>query len=73
MLVKNKTNADHLRNLRETFNRLRESQLKVNPEKCSFGVVSGKFLGYMIGERGIEPNPDKIQALLMMVLEIRVF
>ncbi|GAA0152933.1 hypothetical protein LIER_11291 [Lithospermum erythrorhizon] len=66
MLVKSKTKADHLKNLRETFNRLRESQLKVNPEKCSFRVISGKFLEYMITERGIEPNPDKIQALLMM-------
>ncbi|GAA0162910.1 hypothetical protein LIER_39496 [Lithospermum erythrorhizon] len=48
MLVKSKVRANHLANLRETFNQLRESGLKVNPEKCSFGVVSGKFLGYMI-------------------------
>ncbi|GAA0184057.1 hypothetical protein LIER_42505 [Lithospermum erythrorhizon] len=66
MLLKSKTKADHLQNLMETFNRLRESRLKVNPEKCSFGMVFGIFLGYMISERGIEPNPDKIQALLMI-------
>ncbi|GAA0155519.1 hypothetical protein LIER_13229 [Lithospermum erythrorhizon] len=59
MLVKRKNRADHLKNLRETFDRLRESQLKVNPKKCSFGVVLGKFLGYMISSRGIELNPDK--------------
>ncbi|GAA0154604.1 hypothetical protein LIER_43282 [Lithospermum erythrorhizon] len=66
MLVKSKERADHLENLRKTFNKLRESRLKINPEKCSFGVMSGRFLGYMISKRGIEPNPDKIEALLMM-------
>ncbi|GAA0169557.1 hypothetical protein LIER_24011 [Lithospermum erythrorhizon] len=66
MLVKSKNKADHMVNLRETFNGLRESRLKLKQEKCSFGIVSGKFLGYMISEKGIELNPDKIQALLMM-------
>ncbi|GAA0166191.1 hypothetical protein LIER_21405 [Lithospermum erythrorhizon] len=66
MLVKSRVKAEHLVNLRETFNQLRKSKLKVNPEKCSFGVVSGKFLGYMISARGIEPNPDKIKALMDM-------
>ncbi|GAA0171351.1 hypothetical protein LIER_25402 [Lithospermum erythrorhizon] len=44
MLVKSKTREEHIKNLRETFNRIRESRLKVNREKCSFGVVFGKFL-----------------------------
>ncbi|GAA0178830.1 hypothetical protein LIER_29889 [Lithospermum erythrorhizon] len=66
MLVKSKIWADHLANLRETFNELRKSRLKVNPEKCSFGVVSEKFMGYLISARGIEPNHDKIEALLGM-------
>ncbi|GAA0161645.1 hypothetical protein LIER_39267 [Lithospermum erythrorhizon] len=45
---------------------LRKSRLNVNPEKRSFRVVSGKFLGYMISARGIEANPDKIDELLGM-------
>ena len=54
---------DHMTNLRESLGKLRECRLRINPEKCSFGVTSGKFLGYMISERGIEPNPDKIKAI----------
>ena len=40
--------------------------MKLNPKKCTFGVKSGKFLGYMIDQRGIEANPDKVQAILRM-------
>jgi len=40
--------------------------MKLNPKKCTFGVRSGKFLGYMIDQRGIEANPDKIRAILQM-------
>ncbi|GAA0166163.1 hypothetical protein LIER_21384 [Lithospermum erythrorhizon] len=44
MLVKSKVRAEHLLNLRETFSQVRSSRLKVNHKKCSFGVVSGKFM-----------------------------
>ena len=40
--------------------------MKLNPSKCAFGVSSGKFLGFMVSYRGIEANPDKIQAILNM-------
>ncbi|XP_059650425.1 uncharacterized protein LOC132296230 [Cornus florida] len=40
--------------------------MKLNPDKCAFGVSSGKFLGYMVSKRGIEANPKKIQAILNM-------
>ena len=40
--------------------------MKLNPSKCAFGVPSGKFLGFMVSHRGIEENPDKIQAILDM-------
>ncbi|GAA0141455.1 hypothetical protein LIER_02592 [Lithospermum erythrorhizon] len=66
MLVKSKEMGNHLGNLKETFEQLRASKLRINPEKCSFGVTSGKFLGYMINKRCIEPNFDKIKALLDM-------
>ena len=40
--------------------------MKLNPSKCAFGVSSGKFIGFMVSHRGIEANPDKIQAILDM-------
>jgi hypothetical protein len=40
--------------------------MKLNPSKCAFGVSSGKFLGFMVSQRGIEANPDKIKAILEM-------
>ena len=40
--------------------------MKLNPNKCAFGVSSGKFLGFMVSHKGIEVNPDKIQTILDM-------
>ena len=40
--------------------------MRLNPKKCTFGFRSEKLLGYMIEKRGIEANPDKIQAMLRM-------
>ena len=40
--------------------------MRLNPKKCIFGVSSGKFLGFLIDERGIEANPDKVQAVIDM-------
>ena len=56
----------HLDDLQETFDTFRWHQMKLNPNKCAFGVSSGKFLGFMVSQRGIEANPDKIQAILDM-------
>ena len=64
MLVKSQEEGDHLDDLRETFKTLRKYQMKLNPSKCAFGVYSGKFLGFMVSQRGIEVNPDKIKAIL---------
>uniref|UniRef100_A0A2N9F3Z1 Uncharacterized protein n=1 Tax=Fagus sylvatica TaxID=28930 RepID=A0A2N9F3Z1_FAGSY len=64
MLVKSKEEDGHLDDLRETFKTLRKYQMKLNPSKCAFGVYSGKFLGFMVSQRGIEANPDKIKAIL---------
>ncbi|GAA0169006.1 hypothetical protein LIER_23578 [Lithospermum erythrorhizon] len=57
MLIKSKVRRDHLKNLKETFDKLNRSRLRINPDKCSFGVTAGKFLGYMISERGIDRHP----------------
>ena len=66
MLVKSLDEEKHLDDLKETFGTLRQHQMKLNPRKCAFGVSSGKFLGFMVSQKGIEVNPDKIQAILDM-------
>ena len=60
MLVKSLDEDKHLDDLRETFDTLRQHQMKLNPSKCAFRVSSRKFLGFMVSQRGIEANPDKI-------------
>ena len=66
MLVKSRKEKDHLDDLRETFNTLRQYHMKLNPSKCAFGVSSGKFLGFIVSQRGIEANPEKVRAILEM-------
>ena len=63
MVVKSKQTSEHLEDLKEAFSVLRRHRLGLNASKCSFGVGSGKFLGYMITHRGIEVNPDQIKAI----------
>ena len=63
MLVKYLEAQDHLNHLRQTFEVLEKYNMKLNPTKCSFGVSSGKFLGYVITQRGIEANPDQIRSI----------
>ena len=66
MLVKSLDEEKHLDDFQETFNMLRRYNMKLNPSKCFFGVLSSKFLGFMVSHRGIEANPYKIQAILNM-------
>ena len=66
MLIKSKEKSTHPDNLQETFTTLKQYQMKLNPSKCTFGVASGKFLGFMVCQRGIEANPEKVQAILEM-------
>ncbi|KAL2251529.1 UNVERIFIED_CONTAM: Retrovirus-related Pol polyprotein from transposon [Sesamum indicum] len=66
MLVKSVKEQDHVKDLKECFQILRAFGMKLNPAKCTFGVQGGKFLGYMISERGIEANPEKISAIMNM-------
>ena len=64
MLVKSLRKDNHLDNLRETFDTLWSYNMKLNPNKCAFGVMAGKFLGFMVSQRGIEVNPEKIRAIM---------
>ena len=63
MVVKSKMVSEHLRDLRIIFEVFRNYKLHLNASKCSFGVGSDKFLGYMVTHRGIEVNPDQIKAI----------
>ena len=63
-MVKNIWEEDHLSDLQETFDTLRSYNMKLNPNKCVFGVMAGKFLGFMVSQKGIEVNPEKIQAIM---------
>ena len=66
MLVKSREEEDHLDDLIETFNTLRQYNMKLNPSKYAFGVSSRKFLGFIVSQRGIEANPEKVKAILEM-------
>ncbi|XP_034199030.1 uncharacterized protein LOC117614353 [Prunus dulcis] len=61
-----RTAEDHLQNLSIMFGILKDYRMRLNPKKCAFGVSSGKFLGFMISQRGIEANPEKIKAIIDM-------
>ena len=66
MLLKSRREDDHLDGLKETFDTLRSYNMKLNPSKCAFGVIIGKFLWFMVSQRGIKVKPDKIQAIMEM-------
>jgi len=66
MLVTSQERGRHTANLEELFATIAKYRLKLNPEKCVFGVEAGKFLGFLLTERGIEANPDKCAAILTM-------
>ena len=63
MVLKSKLESEHVSNLGNIFEILRKHKLHFNASKCSFGVGSGKFLGYMVTHHGIEVNPDQIKAI----------
>ncbi|XP_073152240.1 uncharacterized protein [Henckelia pumila] len=66
ILVKTRTAAQFIADLTQTFQTLRDYRLMLNPSKCTFGVQTGKFLGYMVTRRGIEDNPEKVQTIISM-------
>lgn len=63
MVVKSKMVSEHIRDLESIFEVLTKHTLRPNASKCSFGVRSSKFLGYMVTHRGIKVNPDQIKAI----------
>ena len=63
MVVKSKMESEHIGDLIDIFQILRGHKLRLNASKCSFGVGSEKFLGYMVTHQGIEVNPDQVKAI----------
>jgi hypothetical protein len=66
IVVKTRKASDLLSDLETTFKCLRAKGVKLNPEKCAFGVPRGMLLGFIVSERGIEANPEKIAAITNM-------
>jgi hypothetical protein len=66
IVVKTRKANDLISDLRMAFDFLQANGVKLNPEKCVFGVSRGMLLGYIVSKRGIEPNPEKVAALERM-------
>jgi hypothetical protein len=66
IVVASKKKMTYISDLAETFSNMHEARLKLNPEKCVFGITSGKVLGCLVSLKGIKANPDKIRAILHM-------
>jgi hypothetical protein len=67
VVIKTREEEGLISDLAETFDNLRKFSMKLNPEKCTFGVPSGKLLEYMFSRRGIDPSPEKVSAIRNMV------
>ncbi|XP_071913927.1 uncharacterized protein [Coffea arabica] len=68
MIVKSRTDQRLIPDLREILDILLKSRMRLNPKKCTFGVRSGRFLGFLVSRDGIRANPDKLQAIIDMAL-----
>jgi hypothetical protein len=66
IIVKTREANSLLENLAQVFDKLRATCMKLNPEKCVFGVSAGKLLGFLVSHRGTEANPEKIRAIEAM-------
>src|SRR5436190_18954594 len=66
IIVKSQVKEDLISDLSEIFKNLRVFKWKLNPEKCVFGVPSGKLLGFIVSHRGIEANPEKLKDIFNM-------
>ena len=66
MIVKSKNREGHTTNLRKFFERIKEYKLRLNLQKCTFGVTTGKLLGFLVSDRRIDVDPSKIKAILDM-------
>ena len=66
IIVKSQGSEQHAKDMEQILDTLDKYKIKLNPNKCVFGVKAGKFMGFMISHRGIEANPEKMEAILNM-------
>ena len=66
IVVKSRKASNLIDDLEIAFKYLREKGIKLNPEKCVFGVPRGMLLGFIVSKRGIEANPEKVSAVTNM-------
>lgn len=66
MVVRKRSVEEHVRDLTKIFGQIKRYDMRLNPAKCTFGVLAGKFLGSMLTTCGIEANPDKYKAIMEM-------
>ena len=66
MIVKSKDREGHIFNLSKFFERIKEYRLRLNSQKCTFGVTIRKLLSFLVSDRRIEVDPSKIKAILEM-------
>jgi hypothetical protein len=66
IVMVSKKRENYIADLAETFTNMRKARLKLNPEKCIFGITKGKVLGCLVSTKGIKANPNKIKAIIQM-------
>ncbi|GJR99279.1 reverse transcriptase domain-containing protein [Tanacetum coccineum] len=66
LVIKSRTEDEIVRDMEETFQTLREINMKLNPKKCTFGIEEGMFLGYKVSTRGLKVCPDKVDVVLSL-------
>ena len=67
MIARSQTEEEHLDQLQKLFERPKKYKLRLNPNKCTFGVQSGKLLGFIVSNKGIEVDPAKVKAIQEML------
>jgi hypothetical protein len=73
VLITTRKEESLISDLAETFDNLNRYKLKLNPTKCSFGVLARQLLGFLVSARGIEANPENIQAILTMRKPMKLY
>ena len=63
MIARSQTEEEYLDHLQKLLERLKKYKLRLNPNKCTFGVRSGKLLEFIVSEKGIEVNPAKVKVI----------
>jgi len=72
MIAKSRTEEEHLINLRKLFGRLHKYRLRLNIAKCTFRIKSKKLLGFVVSQKGIEVDPDKVKAGLRFLGKVEL-